>query len=195
MAHKEILTTERDITCRKCGSNNISMYGKYKDTQYYFCNDCNSKFEETDSYLNMKYSRRPVTKTLTFYYNGMSYKNINRAFNNLNQIDLPKMTLWRWVVKFSKIVNRYVLTLQPELSDVWIADETVIDIWGEHYWYWDIIDTDTRFLIASHLSRTESDATKLFLMAKLRSKFRPSIIITDKLGHLQSQTAGFEIRA
>src|SRR5660398_163983 len=114
----------------------------------------------------------------------MSYQNINQTFNDLNQINLPKMTLWRWVVAFSKIVNNYVLTLHPKLSDVWVADETVIDVWGTHYWFWDIIDSETRFLIASHLSstRTEADATKLFTMAKLRSKTRPKVIITDKLG-------------
>jgi transposase-like protein len=132
----------------------------------------------------MKYPKELIIKTLTYYYNGMSYKNINQTFNNLNQIDLPKMTLWRWVIAFSKIVNDYVLTLHPKLSDIWIADETVIDIWGTHYWFWDIIDSETRFLIASHVSktRTEKDAEKLFAMAKLRSKTRPLVIITDKLG-------------
>jgi hypothetical protein len=109
-AHKEILTIERDITCRICGSHNVSMYGTYKNMQYYFCKNCNSKFAGTDCYPKMKYPREYIIKTLTYYYNGMSYKNINHTFNDLNQIDLPKMTLWRWVVIFSKIVNRYVVT-------------------------------------------------------------------------------------
>lgn len=182
--HKEILTVERNIACRICGSSNVSKDGFYKDTQYYLCKFCGTKFAGIDAYPKMKYSKELIIKTLTYYYNGMSYKNINQTFNDLNQINLPKMTLWRWVIAFSKIVNNYVLTLRPELSDIWIADETVIDLWGEHYWFWDIIDSETRFLIASHLSktRTELDATKLFMMAKLRSKFRPKVIITDKLG-------------
>ncbi len=184
MAHKEIITIERDITCRKCGSHNVVMYGMYKTTQYYFCNDCNSKFAGTDAYRDMKYLRSLVAKTLTYYYNGQSYQGISRTLNDFSQVDLPKSTLWRWVVKFSRIANNYVLTLRPELSDVWVADETVIDLWGTHYWFWDIIDSETRFLIASHLSstRTEKDAEKLFTMAKLRSKTRPKVIITDKLG-------------
>ena len=184
MAHKEITTIERDITCRKCGSNNVVMYGMYKTTQYYFCNDCNSKFAGTDAYYNMKYLRSLVAKTLTYYYNGISYQGISRTLNTYDHVDLTKSTLWRWVVKFSKITNKYVLTLHPKLSNVWVADETVIDLWGKHYWFWDIIDSETRFLIASHLSstRTEKNAEKLFTMAKLRSKTRPKVIITDKLG-------------
>lgn len=182
--HKEVTTIERNITCRKCGSVNVVLYGKYKDVQYYWCKDCKSKFAGTDCYFEMKYPKENIIRTLTYYYNGMAYKGILQTFNDLNKIELPKSTLWRWIFKYSKLVNNYVLTLQPKLSDVWVADETVIDIWGEHYWFWDIIDTDTRFLIASHLSKTrsEKDALKLFIMAKERSKSRPTTIITDKLG-------------
>src|SRR5659263_67487 len=181
--HQEITTIERAITCRVCGSNNVSKDGFYKDTQYYLCKFCNSKFSGTDCYPKMKYPKELIIKALTYYYNGMSYQNINQTFNDLNQINIPKMTLWRWVVAFSKIANKYVLTLKPEFSEVWVADETVIDVWGQHYWFWDIIDSETRFLIASHLSSTRNgkDAEKLFMMAKLRSKTRPKVIITDKL--------------
>jgi putative transposase len=182
--HKEVTTIERPIICRKCGSDNVSMYGTHKDVQYYWCKDCKSKFAGKDCYYNMVYPKSNIIRALTYYYNGMSFRSISQTFEDLSQITLPKMTLWRWVIKFSKITNKYVLTLQPKLSDVWIADETVIDLWGTHYWFWDIIDSETRFLIASHLSRTrtELDATKLFMMAKLRSKSRPKVIITDKLG-------------
>ena len=181
--HKEIITIERDIICRKCGSHDVSKDGKYKDTQYYLCKKCNSKFAGTDCYPRMKYPKELAINALTYYYNGMSFRNITSAFNDLKQVSLPKMTPWRWVCKFSAMVNEYVRVLRPELSEMWIADETVVDIWGEHYWLWDIIDTETRFLIASHLSRdrTMKDALKLFYMAKLRSATRPKVIITDKL--------------
>ncbi len=182
--HIEITTTERTIACRHCGSTDVSKDGKYKDAQYYICKDCESKFSGKDCYPKMKYPKEANVRALTYYYNGMSYKAINHTLSDISKISPSKSTIWNWVIKYSKLTNRYVLTLKPHLSDKWIADETVIDIWGEHYWFWDIIDTETRFLIASHLSRTrtERDATKLFQMAKLRSKYRPAIIITDKLG-------------
>ena len=92
-------------------------------------------------------------------------------------------TIWTWIIKYSEIVNNYVMFFEPHLSDVWVADETVVDIWGEQYWFWDIIDTETRFLIASHLSKTRrmDDAIELFSVAKAKSKIRPRLIITDKL--------------
>jgi len=131
----------------------------------------------------MRYSKNYNISVLTFYYNGMSCGKVAHTFNDMEHIDISTSTIWRWIVKYSDMVNEYVLSLKPYLSDVWIADETVVSLWGTQYWFWDIIDTETRFLIASHLSKTRTmdDALKLFSMAKQRSKIRPKVIRTDKL--------------
>jgi transposase-like protein len=181
--HKKITVTERTITCRFCGSTDLSKSGWYKDNQYYICNVCGRKSAETDTYPRMKYPKELIIRALTYYYNGMSTWNIAHTFNDMKNLDLSQSTIWRWIVKYSEMVNEFVLSLKPYLSDVWVADETVVDIWGEQYWFWDIIDTDTRFLIASHLSKTRSmdDAIELFSKAKIRSKTRPNVIITDRL--------------
>ena len=178
-----IVTEESSIQCRFCAGTDISKYGKYKDNQYYICKSCGRKFSGIDTYPRMKYPREFIINTITNYYNGMSYRNISQTFEDLKGVDIPKSTLWRWTIKYSDMVNRYALGLHPQLSDVWVADETVVDLWGKKYWYWDIIDTDTRFLIATHLSRTRTtkDAQKLFYQARLRSNTRPKLILTDKL--------------
>ena len=100
--HQETTTTiKRPITCRVCGSNNVSKDGFYKETQYYLCKFCGSKFAgEKDCYPKMKYPKDLIIKTLTYYYNGMSYQNISQTFNETNNINLPKMTYWRWVTAF-----------------------------------------------------------------------------------------------
>jgi len=181
--HKKITVLERTIACRFCGSTDLSKSGWYKDNQYYICNKCGRKSAETDTYPRMKYPKELIIRALTYYYNGMSGWNIARTFNDMKNIDLPQSTIWRWIIKYSEIVNNYVLFFEPHLSDVWVADETAVDIWGEQYWFWDIIDTGTRFLIASHLSktRTMNDAVELFSTAKAKSRIRPSVIITDRL--------------
>lgn len=181
--HVEVTVTKRSITCRNCGSIDTSKYGKYKKTQYYICKACNTKFAESDCYTKMKYPKNLNVLALTYYYNGMSYKNINQTMNDTKKITIPKSTFYRWVIKFSRLANNYVLSLKPELSPVWFADETAIKILGRQYWFWDIIDENTRFLIASHVSRSrsEKEATKLFYMAKLRSETTPIKILTDKL--------------
>ncbi len=181
--HKKITVLERTIVCRFCGSTDLSKSGKYKDNQYYICNSCGRKSAEIDTYPRMKYPKELIVGALTYYYNGMSSWNIAQTFNDMKNVDLPQSTIWRWIIKYSNIVNNYVLFFEPHLSDVWVADETVVNVMGEQYWFWDIIDTNTRFLIASHLSKTRTmkDAIELFSMAKNRSKIRPRAIITDKL--------------
>jgi len=78
----------------------------------------------------------------------------------------------------------------PKVGNVWVADETVLHIGGRKIdrlkkgmWFWDIIDTKTRFLLASHISssRTIEDATTLMEKAWERADKVPEIVITDKL--------------
>ena len=50
-------------------------------------------------------------------------------------------------------------------------------------WFWDIIDDDTRFLLASHLSltRTTRDAETLMRRALKQVGRPPRVVVTDKL--------------
>ena len=181
--YTQVTTIKTVLMCRKCGGSELIKYGKYKNTQYYMCKSCGSKFSGVITYPKMKYPSEYIIKAITYYYNGMSFRNISQTFEDMKNVEISRSTFWRWTVKYSEMVNDYVMRLQPHLSDVWIADETVVDLWGEKYWYWDIIDADTRFLIATHLSKTRTikDAKKLFYQARLRSKTRPKKILTDKM--------------
>ena len=181
--HNRVIVHTITTKCRFCGSTDLSKHGKYKGVQNYICKTCGKKSSEMDTYPRMKFPKELIVKALTYYYNGMSLKNISQTFDDLSGVYVSRPTIWNWIIKYSKVANQYVLSLKPELSDTWIADETMIPLWGKKYWFWDIIDTDTRFLIASHLSkvRTTKDATKLFYMAKLRSKTRPTSVRTDRL--------------
>jgi putative transposase len=64
-----------------------------------------------------------------------------------------------------------------------LADETVVRIGGRNVWFWDIIDRDSRYLLASHISRTRTikDAQALMQEAYERAGKAPKKILTDKL--------------
>lgn len=65
---------------------------------------------------------------------------------------------------------------------IWVADETVIDLDGKNIWFWDIIDTKTRFLIALHMSRSVLPKTQSSLCGRRTSELViPRLIYTDKL--------------
>ncbi len=179
----ETLTTERAIACRQCGCTDVSKDGFFGDAQYFLCRKCETKFSGADGFPGMRYDRATVARAMTYYYNGMSYRNVGISLGSEDHREVPKWTAWRWVVKYSRVANAYTVGLPAEVGDVWMADETAIMVFGKQYWFWDLIDTKTRFLLASHLSysRDHANALKFFQMARWRTKTRPKVVLTDKL--------------
>jgi len=93
------------------------------------------------------------------------------------------VTVYNWVNRFTDLAVKEAENYKPNVGSVWVADETVIDIDGKNIWLWDIIDTKTRFLIATHMSytRTRRDAKQLMKQAFEKTGKIPRVIYTDKL--------------
>lgn len=180
----ERTVTDRPITCKYCYGDNIVKNGTYKGVQYFLCKNCNHRATGSDAYPKHQYDKSTITKALTYYYNGMSFEKVRNTFDDLDNIDISKSTLWEWINKFTKIVIPYVSKIKPTyIGDSWFADETMIMMYGKNKWLWSIIDEDTRYLLACNFTpnRTTKDATKLFYDAYLHAGKKPYIISTDKL--------------
>jgi len=50
------MENENIITCKHYNSKAISKYGKYKNTQLYWCKVCQRKFKGDDALFHMKVS-------------------------------------------------------------------------------------------------------------------------------------------
>ncbi len=171
------------IRCKYCGSENVRKYGKYKETQYYYCNDCKRKFSNPDAIPKMQYSTDKVADAISMYFEGMSLKEIRRNFIQQYNDYISDVTVLNWVNRFTDLAVNEAEKYKPDVGSIWVADETVLDIDGKNIWLWDIIDTETRFLIATHMSytRTSNDAEQLMKQAYERTGKIPRIIYTDKL--------------
>ena len=172
-----------ETSCKYCDSTNIIKYGKLKGIQRYFCKDCERKFVDNDAIPKMQTSTRDVAGALNMYYEGMSLAEIRRNFIQQENNYITRTSPYNWVQRFTELAVKEANKYKPNVGDVWVADETVIDIDGKNVWFWDIIDTKTRFLIASHMSysRTTKDAKELMQKAFERTGKAPRIIYTDKL--------------
>jgi putative transposase len=171
------------VNCKYCGSENVIKYGKYKAVQYYYCKDCKRKFAGLDTIPKMQYSTSKIADVLNMYYEGMSLKEIRRNLIQQHNDYISDATAYNWVKRFSKLAIMQAGKYKPDVGSVWVADETMIDLDGKNIWLWDIIDTKTRFLIATHMSytRTIKDAQSLMKQAYKRTGKIPRIIYTDKL--------------
>ena len=171
------------IICKYCQSEQVIKYGSYKGVQRYYCKECKRKFAGIDTIPKMQYPTSQVADVLNMYYEGMSLQEIRRNLIQQHNSYISDVTALNWVNRFSKPAIIEAGKYKPDVGRVWVADETVIELDGKNVWFWDIIDTKTRFLIASHMSytRTTKDAEILMRQAYQRTGKIPRVIYTDKL--------------
>jgi putative transposase len=173
-----------EIHCKYCQSSNVIKYGKYGDTQLYYCKSCGSKFKDDDTTFHMKTPANQVTSALNMYYEGMPIKAIARNLKQEHGNMPSTATIYEWIQKYTQYAVDSVQGYKPKkIGRTFVADETVIEIDGQNVWLWDIIDYDTRFLLATRISRsrTTQDAQILYDRAVKMAGKEPDKVITDKL--------------
>lgn len=172
-----------DITCKFCDSHDIIKYGKKNGKQNYFCKTCKRKFVNNGDFQRLKFSPHIITLTLDLYFKGVSLRKITDHLKQFYELDISHVTIYNWIEKYIGILENYVSTLEPQLSDNWHVDEMMVNIGGDMQWLWNMIDEDTRFQLASVISRTRriEDARRLFQKGKRITRKRPQKIITDGL--------------
>ena len=91
----------------------------------------------------------------------------------------PNLLFITGFINIATLVKDFVDALKPALSGKYHHDETEIKVNGEGRYFWETIDEDTRFIVASLFteSRTSEDAIKVFKQAL--EKQRPHVFFTD----------------
>jgi putative transposase len=172
------------VTCKHCGSTDAVKAGVQAGTQRYLCHKCHRKFKADDMPFHMKVSAGHISSALAMYYTGSSITDIRNHIRQETGYYPSKSRVFYWIEKYTDTAANYFGKVKPKVGDTWIADETMIDLdKGVKVWFWDIIDADTRFLLASRVSltRTTQDAKQLVQDAVKRAGKPPQVILTDKM--------------
>jgi transposase-like protein len=88
------------------------------------------------------------------FYEGISQVEISRELGRSYSNPVNPSSAHRWIIKYTKQAIESLADLRMRASKTWVVDETVVKIAGQDVWLWDVIDYDSLFLLASHLSRT-----------------------------------------
>jgi transposase-like protein len=124
------------------------------------------------------------------YLSGMSYKQIAELIGrNFNLPEPSKETIYRWVQEYGDFAVEGLNGQVPQTSGHWVADEMQLKVGGQRMWNWNVMDRDTRYLLASHLSpyRDEREAIAVFEKAiKANGGVIPETITTDQLGSYEA---------
>jgi len=173
---------ETRVVCKHCGANNIVKFGTYKGVQRYWCKSCQRKFKADDTLFHMKTPPEQISSALSMYYSGMSINKIRAHLRQENGNYPSPKAVYGWIDKYTDLATKTMRDYHPKTGSVFVADETVLEIDGQNVWLYDIIDADTRFLLATRLalSRTTHDAQRLMEEAYKKAGKMPDKVITDK---------------
>jgi transposase-like protein len=182
--------------CPRCYSTTICKNGLRKikngiKRQRYACKQCKYKFIIGENGFS-KVSSDPkiITEALNLIFSGVSYRNVARHIKITYQVKISHVSILNWFKKYTSVIKEYVDSLNPQTGDVWSVDEMVLNVknttptgQGFYDWMWSIINPQTRFVLATEVSKRREvlDARKIFASGKEKTDSKPSYIITDSL--------------
>lgn len=173
-------------SCLFCKSQNIKKFGvrhnKNYDIQRFICSDCHKTFSLNIGFERMKHNPKAITTAMQLYFSGESLRNVTKSLRLLG-VDVVHGTVYNWIKKYTKLMEKYLDDITPQVGDTWRADEIFIKIRGNRKYLFAMMDDETRFLIAQEVADTKNnhDAKHLFRMAKEITEKKPQKLITDGL--------------
>jgi len=171
------------MMCKYCGSENVVKNGKVRGDQQFRCKVCSHQFIEGSDFPKMRTESRIISTAIDLYFEGLSVRKIQTQIKKIFGVYSNQMTIWKWIMKYSGLVSKFVETLNPQLMGIYKVDDTAIKCKGVQKWFWEIIDEETKFMVATHLSssRTAEDAIILFKKSMKIAKKKPTSIYVDGL--------------
>ncbi len=181
----ETTTTSYVVACPECDSQRVHKAGTQKGEQRYRCNGCGKKFRAGGKAKGQRMDAEMVGSAIRDFYSGKSYKQISEGLHD--EYDLPnepsKATIYEWVRDYTDKAVGQMKGRKAKTGSEWVGDEMMVDVGGKKMWLWNVMDSETRYILASHLTpRRDANAARVVLRkAALAAEKPPETIMTDKL--------------
>jgi putative transposase len=163
--------------CKYCNSGNIVKFGTFQGMQRYFCKSCHRKFADNDALPKMKTPIWIISLALNLYYEGMSPGAIQSEINQQHGAIYAQSTIYNWIIRFSEEAVRQAKSFQQETGDKLFLGITTAGTIHHRFWFLDVFDTNSKFLLASCLSETrvEPEAIGFILSYLITVQKKPDI--------------------
>ena len=172
------------VNCPDCESEHVVKIGVRNGYQRYLCRDCEKKFRITGEAHHSQFHVEMIGAALDMYFSGMSYKQVAENLEKVYDIPEPsKRTIYDWVHDYAGAAAKRMKSYPAQVGDDWVADEMQLKVGGDRLWNWNVMDTKTRYILASHLSRNRGirDAEQVMKKAARATNVKPKTITTDGL--------------
>jgi transposase-like protein len=187
--------------CPECGSSSLVKIGQrhnlHGEVQRLMCKDCGHKFSQNEGFERVKATPKAITSALDLYFKGVSQRKIVEHLKTVEGIKVTQPCVLKWIRKYIGLMKPYLEKFTPQLGGIWHSDEMMQNVRdtetikvgskaeeGNYSWIWNLMDHDTRFLLASQITkhRDIEDARKVLKGAKETANGQvPDFIVTDKL--------------
>ncbi len=117
------------------------------------------------------------------YFDGHSYRQVARNMEQYFGRKTNPQTVYRWVHELSGTADEILRPMKVNTGKEWVADEMVVKVGGKNYWLFNVMDSDTRFVLAAYLTpdRNTRAAQTTLALARERSATHPEVLKTDGL--------------
>ncbi len=172
--------------CPKCKKINAVKAGLRKNksgfVQKHLCKECGYLFVDRKGFEKMHTNPEVIVTALDLRAQGLSLAKICKHIKERYNLKVSRKTILDWQNKFGEMIDHFTKSFQLWFSENAHADETYLRQKGYEYdefiFYWDVIDYDTKFLIADHISVEKNDNEGKAFMKKMKKRLqRPPIRI------------------
>ena len=166
--------------------------------QRYECRGCGNHFFAEGKPRRKQFTAQQIADAVDSYYSGMSYKQVAEGLEDTYEVPEPaKSTVYAWVKAYTRLAQQYMRgevgsdgteatatgkRIRAQVGDHWVADEMQVHVGGKRLWLWNVMDRDTRYILAARLGpRSLRAGIALFREAQRNAAKEPQTITTDGL--------------
>ena len=120
------------------------------------CKNCGHRFTDNHGFQKIRADPEKIALALDLYFRGLSVRKVSEHFQQVYNLNISHMTIYRWIEKYSKIASRWMDKQKPYTSPTWHVDETIVKVDGKNRYLWNVMDSESRYLLATHISHNRS---------------------------------------
>lgn len=174
-------------TCASCNSSAVIQVGRRINksgvVRRFRCKGCGAYWSGKEGFQKRRADPDMIAKALDLYFRGTSFRQVAEHFAQAYNLPVSAMTVYRWVTYYGTLANEWMDAQGAKVGERWHVDERVVNVNGEHRYLWNVMDSETRFLLASTISKGRGvpEARAAFKKAKGATSVRPKEIRSDGL--------------
>jgi hypothetical protein len=163
------------ITCKRCGSTDLTKAGMDNDRQRYRCHSCRCVFVAGAAPLRGRLPSETIALIMHSFFQGLTYEAISELLESTGSPPISNAGLSHLIDRCCHKAVQLTENHYPAVSDRWLLDGDIIDRLA----FLDFIDPDSGFIIASEVvsALNQSDGESAFARAVRLTGRKPALIM------------------